>query len=75
MDDSEPKCAALRESAVERLKETVEILRRNPDAFVLDSHDHVASRVVHGSGRVTSMRTESASAYFCTLRSASRATR
>src|SRR4029453_3230331 len=47
MDDSEPEAAALRESAVERLEETVEILRWNPDSFVLHSQDHVARRRVH----------------------------
>src|SRR4029453_11649721 len=47
MDDSEPEAAALRESAVERLEETVEILRWNPDSFVLHSQDHVARRGVH----------------------------
>src|SRR5262249_7856193 len=47
---------------------------RSPGAKPLPS-SVTTSRVVSSIGRVTSMRTLSASAYFCALRSASRATR
>ena len=40
MNDGETKAASLRKRAVERLKEAIELLGRNPDAFVSNGqHD------------------------------------